>query len=55
MGWLRRRLELPWAEMIIAVFCFHLALADPRAIVRVPLAAAGVTLLAATISNIVKK
>jgi hypothetical protein len=55
MAWLRRCLELPWAEMILAVFCFHFALADPRAIVRVPLAVGGVILLAAAISNIVEK
>jgi hypothetical protein len=54
-SWLRRFLLLPWAEMIGSVFCFHFALADPRVIVRVSLASAGVILLAVAISSIVKK
>jgi hypothetical protein len=54
-SWLRRFLELPWAEMIGSVFCFHFALADPRVIVRVPLVIPGVILLAAAISKIVKQ
>jgi hypothetical protein len=54
-SWLRRFLDLPWAEMIGSVFCFHFALADLRIIVRVLLAVAGVILLAAAIFNIVKK
>jgi hypothetical protein len=55
MLWLRRCLQLPWAEMILAVFCFHFAFADPRAIIRVSLTVGGVILLAAAISIIVKK
>jgi hypothetical protein len=54
-SWLRRCLELPWAEMIGSVFCFHFALADTRVTVRIVLAAVGVILLVAAISNIVKK
>jgi hypothetical protein len=54
-SWLSRYLRLPWAELIGSVFCFHFALADSRVVVRVPLAVGGVILLAAAISNIVKK
>jgi hypothetical protein len=54
-SWLRRFLELPWAEMIGSVFCFHFALAETRVTVRIVLAAVGVILLVAAISNIVKK
>jgi hypothetical protein len=53
--WLRRSLKLPWAEMIGSVFCFHFALADPRVIIRAPLATAGVILLATAISNVIKQ
>jgi hypothetical protein len=54
-SWLWRFLDLPWAEMIGSIICFHFALADLRIIVRVLLAVAGVILLAAAIFNIVKK
>jgi hypothetical protein len=53
--WLRRRLELPWAEMTVAVFCFHFALDNPRVIVRIALAGLGVILLAKAIADIIKK
>jgi len=53
--WLRRCLELPWAEMILAVFSFHFALAFPRAMVRIILAILGVVLLAKAIAEIIKK
>ena len=52
---LRRRLELPWAEMTVAVFCFHFALNNPRVIVRVVLASLGSILLAKAIAGIIKK
>jgi hypothetical protein len=41
--------------MIGSVLCFHFALADTRVIVRIALAAVAIILLAAAISNIVKK
>ena len=53
--WLRRCLELPWAEMTVAVFCFHFALDNPRVIVRIVLASLGVILLAKAIADIIKK
>jgi hypothetical protein len=53
--WLRRCLELPWAEMIVAVFCFHFALNNPGVIVRVVFASLGVILLAKAISEIIGK
>jgi hypothetical protein len=53
--WLRRCLELPWAEMTIAVFCFHFALDNPRGIVRIVLASLGVILLAKAIAGIIEK
>jgi hypothetical protein len=34
---------------------FHFALADPRVIIRAPLATAGVILLATAISNVIKQ
>jgi hypothetical protein len=53
--WLRRCLELPWAEMIVAVFCFHFALDNPRVTVRIVLASLGVILLAKAMTDIIKK
>ena len=53
--WLRRCLELPWAEMILAVFCFHFALEMPNIIGRIVLAILGVILLAKAIADIIKK
>jgi hypothetical protein len=53
--WLRRCLELPWAEMTVAVFCFHFALDNPSVIVRIVLASLGVVLLAKAIADIIKK
>ena len=53
--WLRRCLELPWAEMIVAVFCFHFALDNPRVIVRIVLASLGVIVLARAIADIITK
>jgi hypothetical protein len=53
--WPRRCLELPWAEMTVAVFCFHFALDNPRVIVRIVLASLGVILLAKAIADIIKK
>ena len=53
--WLRRCRELPWAEMTVAVFCFHFALDNPRVIVRIVLASLGVILLAKAIADIIKK
>jgi hypothetical protein len=53
--WLHRSLELPWTEMIVAVFCFHFALNDPRVTVRVALASLGVILLAKAVADIIKK
>jgi hypothetical protein len=41
--------------MIVAVFCFHFALNDPRVIVRVGLASLGVILLAKAVAEIIKK
>jgi hypothetical protein len=40
--------------MIGSVLCFHFALAGPRVLVRVTLAAVAVVLLAAAISSIVR-
>ena len=54
-NWLRRCLELPWTEMIVAVFCFHFALKDPRVIVRVGLASLGFILLAKAVAGIIKQ
>ena len=54
-AWLRRCLELPWTEMIVAVFCFHFALDNPRVTVRIVLASLGVILLAKAIADIIKK
>jgi hypothetical protein len=54
-NWLRRCLELPWAEMTVAVFCFHFALNDPRVLVRVGLTCLGVILLAKAVADIIKK
>ena len=54
-NWLRRCLELPWAEMTVAVFCFHFALDNPRVIVRIVLASLGVILLAKAMTDIIKK
>jgi hypothetical protein len=53
--WRRRRLELPWAELTVAVLCFHVALNNPGVIVPVGLASLGVTLLARAVADIVKK
>jgi hypothetical protein len=53
--WLRRCLELPWAEMTVAVLCFHFALDNPRVIVRIVLTSLGVILLAKAIADILKK
>ena len=53
--WRRRCLELPWAEMIVAVFCFHFALNIPGVIVRVGLAGLGVVLLAKAVADIITK
>jgi hypothetical protein len=53
--WPRRCLELPWAEMTVAVFCFHFALDNPRVIVRIVLASLGVILLAKALADIIKK
>ncbi len=54
-NWLRRCLELPWAEMILAVFCFHFALEMPSIVARIVLAVLGVLLLAKAIADIIKK
>ena len=54
-NWLRRCLGLPWAEMILAVFCFHFALEMPNIIARIVLAILGVILLAKAIADIIKK
>jgi hypothetical protein len=53
--WLRRCLKLPWAEMAVAVFCFHFALNIPSVIARIILAILGVLLLAKAIADIIKK
>jgi hypothetical protein len=53
--WPRRRLEPPWAEMTVAVFCFHFALNIPSVIARIMLAILGVLLLAKAIADIIKK
>jgi hypothetical protein len=53
--WLRRCLELPWAEMTVAVFCFHFALNIPSVIARIIFAILGVILLAKAIADIIKK
>jgi hypothetical protein len=53
-NWLRRCLELPWAEMILAVFCFHFALEMPNIAAQIVLAALGVILLAKAIADILK-
>jgi hypothetical protein len=53
--WLRRRLDLPWAEMTVAVFCFHFVLSIPGGTVRVVLAGLGVILLAFAVADIIKK
>ena len=54
-NWLRRCLELPWAEMIVAVFCFHFSLEMPNIVARIVLAILGVILLAKAIADIIKK
>jgi hypothetical protein len=54
-NWLRRCLDLPWAEMILAVFCFHFALEVPGIVARIVLAILGVILLAKAIADIIKK
>jgi hypothetical protein len=54
-SWLRRCLELPWAEMILAVFYFHFALEMPSIVARTVLAILGVILLAKAIADIIKK
>ena len=54
-NWLRRCLELPWAEMILAVFCFHFALKMPNIVGRIVLAILGVLLLVKEIADIIKK
>ena len=53
-NWLCRCLELPWAEMILAVFCFHFALEMPSIVARIVLAILGVILLAKAIADIIK-
>ena len=55
INWLRRYLELPWAEMILAVFCFHFALEMPSIVARIVLVILGVILLAKAIADIIKK
>jgi hypothetical protein len=52
---LRRCLELPWAEMILAVFCFHFALEMPNIVPRIVLSILGVILLAKAIADIIQK
>jgi hypothetical protein len=53
--WRRRWLELPWAEMTVAVVCLHFVLDNPRVMVRIVLAGLGVILLAKAIADIIKK
>jgi hypothetical protein len=51
--WLRHCLVLPWAEMILAVFCFHFALGMASVVARVVLVILGLILLAKAIADIV--
>lgn len=54
-NWLRRCLELPWAEMILAIFCFHFALEMPNIVAQIVLSILGVLLLAKAIADIITK